>query len=847
MANRIRWFLWISLVGIMLLCTGVFVWITTYMIDENDKTISEVGEIYMSEMGQQISMHFATTIDLYQSELEGMATLIQQKTGFAESETYDDLSKAARKLGFSYLGLYSEGGSCDVVFGEAVHINEEDTFIGAQADGGHKIADGVNQAGDIYLFLRVPAEFTMKNGKASTELVGGLPMSVLSDILSLNIGATKVYSEIIRKDGTYVWKISDTADRSYFERILSYDNFEGKTPDKVVSEISDAMDAGNYYSLVLDIGGEPRNTHFTPLEYSDWYLASVLPYDLLNEPMSHLLSQRIYTAIGGCIVIVSVMLFIYYCFFHMSRQQMTMLEGAKKEAESANRAKSTFLSSMSHDIRTPMNAIMGMTAIACSNLDNPVKLKDCLKKITLSSQHLLGLINDVLDMSKIESGKMSLAMDIISLRDVMDSITCIVQPQIKAKKQSFDIFIDNINSEYVYCDGVRLNQVLLNLLSNAIKFTPEGGAIHVTLSQENSPLGESYVRTNFRIKDTGIGMSPEFQENIFDSFSRENTILVHKIEGTGLGMAITKYIVDEMNGTIELRSEVDKGTEFHIILDLKRGIEQEEDMALPFSEMLVVDDDEQLCRSTVSSLEEIGVKTDCAFDGDAAVEMIIKRNRCGKNYHAVLLDWKMPGMDGIETAKKIRSHVGRDVPIILISAYDWSEIEDEAYKAGINGFISKPLFKSTLFYGLKGFTDNVDEPESQKDAAPNYAGKRILLAEDNELNWEIVYELLSHYGFELERADDGRHCVDMFMASPSGFYDVILMDIRMPVMDGYDAAKEIRAADRPDHDIPIIAMTADAFAEDIKQCLNCGMDAHIAKPIDKQELFKVLRRFVDKQ
>ena len=848
MAKNVRKFLWISLICILVLCIGVFVWITAYMIDENDRTISDVGEIYMSEMGKQISMHFATVMELYQSKLRGVTGSNPQEEADGADTAAEELAASAAVFGFNYLGLYSGNGSYEDVLGGEIVVDGEEAFTAALKSGEAKITDAKNKDGETLLLIGMPAAYPMGNGEISTLLIAGVPMETVNETLSLEIGATQVYSHIIRHDGTYVIRNADAAESSYFDRIVDYGNFDGQSPEEVVGKISEAMAAGAEYSMVIEINGEIRNTHFIPLKDSDWYLVSVLPYGLLQGPTTRLLYQRIYVAIGGCMVIVLAMLLAYIRYFRMSRQQMRLLEIAKKEAESASRAKSAFLSSMSHDIRTPMNAIMGMTAIAAANLDNPAKLQDCLKKITLSSKHLLGLINDVLDKSKIDSGKLSLNMDLLSLRETMDSITNIVQPQIKAKKQNFDIFIGTIQTEHVYCDGVRLNQIFLNLLSNAVKFTPEGGTIEVRLAQENSPKGACYVRNDIRVMDTGIGMSPEFQKSIFNSFTREDTSRVRKTEGTGLGMAITKYIIDEMGGSIELRSEVDRGTEFHIILDLERGADQEKDMFLPDWELLVVDDDELLCRTAVAALGEIGVDADCAFDGKTAVEMTIRRHRERRDYQIVLLDWKMPGMDGIETAKEIRKCVGKEIPILLISAYDWSEIEEEARAAGINGFISKPLFKSTLFYGLAPFSEYYRaEYEQDREEADDYTGRRILLAEDNEINWEIVNTLLSAHGFVIEWTKNGNECVERYEASPPGYYDAVLMDVRMPVMDGYEAAKQIRESGRTDCGIPIIAMTADAFTEDIRRCLESGMDAHIAKPIDIRELLKILKKHLRKK
>ena len=513
----------------------------------------------------------------------------------------------------------------------------------------------------------------------------------------------------------------------------------------------------------------------------------------------------------------------------------------------ANKAKSEFLSNMSHDIRTPMNAIVGMTAIATANIENTQQVQHCLKKIALSSKHLLNLINDVLDMSKIESGKMTLNIDQVSLREMMDGIVNIVQPQVRAKQQQFDIFIHDILSENVCCDSVRLNQVVLNLLSNAVKFTPVEGSIHIALYQEPSPQGDDFVRTHLLVKDSGIGMSPEFQAKIFDSFSREDSRRVQRTEGTGLGMAITKFIVDAMGGTIQLRSEQGRGSEFHVTLDLEVSTIQETDMVLPDWNMLVVDDDRELCESTVASLKSIGLHAEWTLDGENAVRMAEERFQRHDGSHIILLDWKLPGMDGIETARELRRRLGENIPILLISAYDWGDIEAEAKSVGINGFISKPLFKSTLFYGLRPYVDaeeTVLEPLPEEHEA-DFTGRRILLAEDNELNWEIADELLSSLGLELDWAENGKICVEKFSAAAPGWYDAVFMDLRMPIMTGYEATQAIRALDRPDASLPIIAMTADAFSEDIQRCLEAGMNAHIAKPIDLREVSRLLEKYLN--
>jgi signal transduction histidine kinase/CheY-like chemotaxis protein len=591
--------------------------------------------------------------------------------------------------------------------------------------------------------------------------------------------------------------------------------------------------------------GEREHIYCTSLPYCEWYLVTIMPYGELDTSISGLNSDRTKFMVVCVCIIVAELLCVFIAYLKMSRKQIRETEAAREEAVRASKAKSDFLSNMSHDIRTPMNAIVGMTAIAASNIDNTAKVEDCLKKITLSSRHLLGLINDVLDMSTIENGKMTLNPELVSLRDVMDSIVKIVQPQIKTKHQAFDVFIKDIKFENVYCDSVRLNQVLLNFLSNAIKFTPDGGSISVTISQEDSPKSHDCVRTHIYVKDTGIGMTPDFIKIIFESFEREDNKRVKKTEGTGLGMAITKHIVDAMGGTIEVESEPDVGTQFHVTLDLEAAMIEEEEMILPEWHMLLVDDDKELCESAYAELNSIGLKTEYTYDGETAVEMVWDRHNKHDDYHIVLLDWQLPGIDGIETARRIRKKVGKDVPILLISAYDWSDFEEEAREAGVSGFISKPLFRSTLFYGLKPYampdsadlTDTVSEKKS-------FEGIRILVAEDNDLNWEIAEGLLEQIGIMTEHAEDGQACVDMFRRSPINYYDAILMDIRMPVKNGYEATNEIRFLHRSDSELPIIAMTADAFSEDIKKCLENGMNAHIAKPISIAEVEKQLSRFL---
>lgn len=757
----------------------------------------------------------------------------------------ETLSRSAKARGFEYLGLYGSDGDVDMIYGEEIKSFNPEPFLDSLRSGEEKVSGGSDQSGDRIILMGIPASYRMEDGRESVALVAAFPANYMRDALSLNENDNMAYSFVIRQDGSFVIRSSDAYRESYFERVRSvYESVGGKEPEQYIEELQASMAAGKDYSSELVIDGTQRYMYCSSLPYTEWYLITFISYGMLDSIIHSFSSQWVSLSLGSCFFILAVLLLFFILYFRRMQEQVRELERARHEAEQASRSKSEFLSNMSHDIRTPMNAIVGMTAIAAANISNTQQVQDCLKKITLSSKHLLGLINDVLDMSKIESGKMTLNMDQISLREVIDSIVCIVQPQIKAKQQKFDVFIHDITTEDVCCDSVRLNQILLNLLSNAIKFTPEGGSIQMALYEEASPKGEDYIRIHLQVKDTGIGMSQEFQKRIFESFSREDKARVQKTEGTGLGMAITKYIVDAMGGSIRMKSEQGMGTEFTIILDMERGGTREVDMILPDWSMLVVDDDRQLCESAVSSLESIGVKAEWALSGETAIDMVNDRHRKQQDYHVILLDWKLPGIDGIETARRIRRQLGEDIPILLISAYDWSEIEEDARAAGVNGFLSKPLFKSTLFYGLKPYMEDSDVQPLKEAGKLDFSGRRVLLAEDNELNWEVAEALLGELGLELDWAENGRICVEKFKQSPVGFYDMILMDIRMPEMTGYEASDAIRAMERADSSIPIIAMTADAFSEDIQESVGHGMDAHLAKPIDMKEVSRLLEKYL---
>jgi Signal transduction histidine kinase len=813
------------------------------MKEKTTGSIQDIGDMYMSEMNSQIQHKFANVIDLRLSQINALIQGMPSQTVHYGEEFLEYLRNGAQIRDFEYVGLYTHEGEVDTIYGDSIEIIDSKEFEVVLKNDDKKISRGVNSQGKNLLLLVVPVEYEMSDGKTSDMIAVGVSMDYINQSLFLNEKDSTEYSYVIDGKGNFVIRNGAAFRENYFERVDAiFETYEGKDKEQYKKEMYKAIENDESYSTIVQTSGEYNHFYMSPLVGSEWYVINVMPFGSLDNIVYQLDSVRTTTMLisSGSVLVLLLVIFAFY--YKITRQQMIELDAARKEAIHANNAKSAFLSNMSHDIRTPMNAIVGMTEIAIKNKDDLSRVHDCLTKIKLSSKHLLGLINDVLDMSKIENGKMSLNIDHLSLHRAMSDIVLIMQPQFRAKNQHFDIFIQNIECENVLCDAVRLNQVLLNVLSNACKYTPDEGKIHVYLSQEKSPLGEKYIRNHFRVKDNGIGMSEAFQKEIFKSFTREQNEQIEKISGTGLGMAITKCIIDAMGGTIEIQSEVGKGSEFHVIVDLEKSFVSEDDMRLDGYRVLVVDNNEQLCLSTVSSLEEMGVFAEYALTGEEALKKLHEHQHQDE-YHFALLDWKMPGMDGLHCMQEIRKQLD-NIPVFLISAYDWSDIEEQATKAGVTGFIAKPLFKSTLYTGLKKYIDGEEKTkEDRKDVY--FTSKRILLAEDNELNYEIAFDILSEVGFEIDWAENGQICVDKFSQSEEGYYDAILMDIRMPVMTGYEAAQAIRKLERHDNNLPIIAMSADAFADDIKHSLESGMNAHTAKPINIEELMSLLQRYLN--
>lgn len=635
---------------------------------------------------------------------------------------------------------------------------------------------------------------------------------------------------LVDMEGDYIIQGNSFLESNFFDFYRSCNRVDAEGLQNLRTRLS----ASGGSLTMLDSQGRECVLAYTPVSSArGWILLSLVTRENLRVNLENWL--LIGVIVGG------LLLLFLYDFFFMQRMNQR-LHAMAQDAEAANRAKTEFLSTMSHDIRTPMNAIIGLTTIAEKNLDDPEAVGENLRKISMASNHLLTLINDILDISKVESGKLNLSPLTFSLVETVENLVNLSQPMVREKNIDFNFRVNRIEKEYLYADQLRLNQIYINILSNAIKYTPPGGRVSVDMREEPGPDAE-HVRLTYIVSDTGVGMSPEFMERMYQPFSRQTDSRISSIQGTGLGLAITRKMVDLMGGTIDCRSEMGKGTTFTISLDLPVADRQRDDLRLNPMDVLIVDDDEILLETSMETLKSLGVTPESAASGEEALGMIRRRHEERRDYEVVILDWKMPGMDGIETIRKIRAEIGHGIPILLVSAYDWSDIEDAARESGANGFISKPLFRSTLYdkiSDLLGVERRSAEPE---DDYSDLAGLKILVAEDNDINWEIISTMLGMFGIETERAENGRICVEMMSRAPENSYTLIFMDVQMPEMNGLEATRAIRKMAAPwPGGIPIVAMTADAFSENVAECLNAGMNGHIAKPVDIKLVIREIRR-----
>ncbi len=656
---------------------------------------------------------------------------------------------------------------------------------------------------------------------------------------------------IIHRDGSQVYREEKENNFSGIYNILSTlkkaEFGYGKTYEDLVNDI----DSRNNDSIFLTIYDTDYYACYYTLDIMDWVVLLLAPAELVSGTTQTFTEEIIFSVLTLCaiflVILLSVITFVIRQFKH---KQIEINDGLKRVAEAerrANEAKTNFLSSMSHDIRTPMNAITGMVMLASNRVEDTNYIRDCLEKIGLASDHLLTLINNILDISKVESGKMMLNPDKFSLTECFSNLINIMQPQIKEHNQELFIYVHNVQHENLYGDKLRLNQIFINLFSNAIKYTQKEGKISVDLYQE--PVeDDNKVRIIYVVQDNGMGMSREFQETMYESFSRAADTRTNKTQGSGLGLAICKQMVELMGGTIECESELGVGTTFTVTIEIPIADTKEESLKFPEMNVLLVDDDEIFLETATATLESLGLKVKTLSNAGEVISELEKCHHSDREYSLVLIDKKLPDGDGISLVQELRSSSVSEVPVIIISAYDASLLDNAAKEAGANGVITKPFFRSKVY-------DSINEVIGFKEASCqavesdelSLEGIRLLVVEDNDMNWEIAHAVLEMQGIIADRAEDGQICINMMKRAADNYYSLVLMDVRMPVMDGREATRILRKAEKEwIRNIPIVAMTADAFAEDVQECLVAGMNEHIAKPLDMDRLLHILRKFCTK-
>ena len=844
--SRGRSVFWVVLGLIVLIVVLIIssLWFLTTAQKTTENSVYDVSEVYLQELTKQKINQFQINLENQVRQLRiAIATLDAQDTG--SKEKLQNCIKETNKVSeFDFFALVDNEG---IIYTESDVINDSSPyqdfrpypFIDRNLKTSKVSLEKVDE--NNMIMVMVPLEDTSFEGRKITGAVAGVNAETFSEKVFTQYDFGRIFCEVIMADGSFVIKTNHNhlkEKANLFSGLGKEAVFgDGFSIGKVKSDIDSGKSgvASYYLEDIL------HYTYYAPIEGTDWYMKTTIHYDLVSSKIDAVRQTMTRNSLVQLALVV-LMLLAVFCIYLSVRRKNDKLNYQRIQAEESNRAKSTFLSNMSHDIRTPMNAIIGFTNLAIQSNESMERVQGYLAKILASSNHLLTLINDVLEMS----GKIYLEETECNLSEILHDLNTIIIGQIEGKQQELLMDAVDVMNEDVYCDKLRLNQILLNLLSNAIKFTPSGGKISVQFKQkEEAP--EGYGAYELRVKDSGIGMTQEFADKVFTPFERERTSTVSGIQGTGLGMSITKSIVDLMDGRIEVNTAPEQGTEFIIHVNFRLQETQRE--YTPIAELtgvkaLVVDDDFDACDAATRMLLKLGMQSEWTLSGKEAVLRTKQSVSLNDAFGVYIIDWRLPDLGGVEVARQIRAIVGDSAPILIMTAYDWSNIEDEARAAGVNAFCSKPMFMSDLQATLsKAIGQQVMIPEASEEPADtvDFTGKRVLLVEDNELNREIAHEILSQAGFEVEAAEDGSIAVEIVKESKPGYYDLILMDVQMPIMNGYEATRAIRSLeDKELASIVIIAMTANAFEEDKKAALDAGMNDHIAKPIDIEVLFEVL-------
>ncbi len=828
-------------VGILLVVVILStVWLLYSSRNTSEKAVYDVSCLYLDELTTQQSHQLTETLQSYIQQVQTITQTLQA----ADFQTPENLRIFAERMKavnrFDLFAFVDKDGN--VRAGEGIENRRYDFLAGGLSQPQAFISHLSKE--ENLLLVCVPIDGWELEGSPLSAAVMGVRGSSVSRHLSLDQENKRSFSNVVLPDGSYVIRTPHDhleTSSNVFEALSNSAAFEGDGLKRWQEDLA----AGRSGMAAYRLQNLLHYTYYKPVEGTDWFIMTTLHYDLISDNVDVIRTTLTRNSLLQLVLILLVIAALFAVYLSMqARNQRLQIE--KIQAEESSRAKSTFLSNMSHDIRTPMNAIIGFSNLALKNVADTEKARDYLGKILASSSHLLALINDVLEMSRIESGKIELDETPCNLPEILHELNSIIQGQVQNKQQELLMDALDVADEDVWCDKLRLNQIFLNLLGNAIKFTPAKGKISVRIEQKPGTR-EGWGNYVLRVKDNGIGMSAEFAKKVFLPFEREQTSTVSGIQGTGLGMPITKNIVDLMGGTIEVETAPGQGTEFIIALPMRLQGERREPERIAKLEgvrALVVDDDFDACDAATRILTKLGMKPEWTMYGKEAIMRAKQSVDQGEPFGLYLLDWRLPDLGGVEIARQIRE-MGQDVPILAASAYDWNAIEDQALDAGISGFCEKPLFLSDLQNALsKAMGQQVVIPKEQ-DGEPEakFSGKRLLLVEDNDLNREIAIEILTEAGFQVDEAANGKAAVERIQSG--GQYDLILMDIQMPVMDGYAATRAIRAlTDLPMSNVPIIAMTANAFEEDKKAAIAAGMNAHIAKPLHIPTLLNTLREIL---